>query len=114
MLWFQVSFSEIILSTNVTEYQTGVFYVDNFVDNLPDAMISKLEFSDLKSKSGNDFSPQGWQYANDFYSPFSSERRLLSLVRRRKWIRFRRFSALDRWLYIHSPYEDHTLDPFVK
>ncbi len=36
----------------------------------------------------------------DFSSVFGSERRLGTFVRRRRWIRYRHFIALDRWVLI--------------
>ena len=40
---------------------------------------------------GEPLEPEGWTYAIDFPMKFGSERRWNSLVRRRRWLRYRRF-----------------------
>lgn len=43
------------------------------------------------------FSPQGWEYAVDFPANFSPEKKWNSCVRRRRWIRYRRYTAQGTW-----------------
>ncbi|KAK7003701.1 tectonin beta-propeller repeat-containing protein 1-like isoform X1 [Biomphalaria glabrata] len=43
---------------------------------------------------------EGWQYAVDFPREYFTEKHWNSFVRRRKWIRFRRFSATNVWVKI--------------
>ena len=53
----------------------------------------------------------GWQYANDFGKPFGCQRFINSFVRRRRWVRWRRFTAENRWLLVASPHNDPLEDP---
>ena len=48
----------------------------------------------------------------DFNKPFSCERKINSFVRRRRWIRWRRFVAEERWLLIPPAHPDPLEDPF--
>lgn len=42
-------------------------------------------------------SPQGWEYAVDFPANFSPDKKWNSCVRRRRWIRYRRYIAQGTW-----------------
>ncbi|ESO93374.1 hypothetical protein LOTGIDRAFT_190059 [Lottia gigantea] len=42
----------------------------------------------------------GWQYASDFPRQYSPEPKTFSMVRRRKWLRFRRYVAREKWAKI--------------
>uniref|UniRef100_H9G635 Tectonin beta-propeller repeat-containing protein 1 n=1 Tax=Anolis carolinensis TaxID=28377 RepID=H9G635_ANOCA len=55
----------------------------------------------------------GWTYAMDFPAAYTKEQRWNSCVRRRRWIRFRRYAARDAWAQIPSPEDPKQLpDPF--
>ncbi|XP_067317592.1 tectonin beta-propeller repeat-containing protein 1 [Anolis sagrei] len=55
----------------------------------------------------------GWTYAMDFPAAYTKEQRWNSCVRRRRWIRFRRYVARDTWAQIPSPEDPKQLpDPF--
>lgn len=41
--------------------------------------------------------PQGWEYAVDFPANFSPDKKWNSCVRRRRWIRYRRYTAQGTW-----------------
>lgn len=41
--------------------------------------------------------PQGWEYAVDFPANFSPDKKWNSCVRRRRWIRYRRYVAQGSW-----------------
>lgn len=40
---------------------------------------------------------QGWEYAVDFPANFSPDKKWNSCVRRRRWIRYRRYTAQGSW-----------------
>ena len=42
-------------------------------------------------------SPQGWEYSVDFPANFSPDKKWNSCVRRRRWIRYRRYVAQGSW-----------------
>nr|CAD7402194.1 unnamed protein product [Timema cristinae] len=55
----------------------------------------------------------GWSYAIDFPATFHPKKQWKSCVRRRKWIRYRRYSALNSWCAIAPLHKDPTQEPFI-
>ncbi|KAM4525259.1 tectonin beta-propeller repeat-containing protein 1 isoform 2-T2 [Odontesthes bonariensis] len=54
---------------------------------------------------------QGWTYAIDFPAFYTKDKKWNSCVRRRRWLRYRRYKAMDTWAKI--PSQKTTLpDPF--
>ncbi|KAM6964116.1 tectonin beta-propeller repeat-containing protein 1 isoform 3-T3 [Tautogolabrus adspersus] len=54
---------------------------------------------------------QGWNYAIDFPATYTKDKKWNSCVRRRRWLRYRRYKAMDTWAKI--PTQQTTLpDPF--
>lgn len=43
------------------------------------------------------FCLQGWTYAIDFPSTYTKDKKWNSCVRRRRWIRYRRYKSRDVW-----------------
>ncbi len=43
---------------------------------------------------------QGWTYAIDFPATYTKDKKWNSCVRRRRWIRYRRFNAQDTWVKV--------------
>ncbi|XP_037936661.1 tectonin beta-propeller repeat-containing protein-like [Teleopsis dalmanni] len=56
---------------------------------------------------------EGWMYALDFPATYSAKCSWNSYVRRRKWIRFRRYSALNTWCAVAPLHKDPTQEPFI-
>ncbi|KAH6943096.1 hypothetical protein HPB50_016000 [Hyalomma asiaticum] len=56
---------------------------------------------------------QGWTYSVDFPFTYTHEKHWNSLVRRRKWIRYRRYVATDRWAEIEGIHSDPVQEPVV-
>uniref|UniRef100_A0A3P8U2J2 Tectonin beta-propeller repeat-containing protein 1 n=1 Tax=Amphiprion percula TaxID=161767 RepID=A0A3P8U2J2_AMPPE len=53
----------------------------------------------------------GWSYAIDFPATYTKDKKWNSCVRRRRWLRYRRYKAMDTWAKI--PSQQTTLpDPF--
>lgn len=40
---------------------------------------------------------QGWTYAVDFPATYTKDKKWNSCVRRRRWLRYRRYQAMDSW-----------------
>ena len=40
---------------------------------------------------------EGWTYAVDFPAAYSAHKRFTSCVRRRRWVRYRRYVAVSAW-----------------
>uniref|UniRef100_A0A8C4HRN9 Tectonin beta-propeller repeat-containing protein 1 n=1 Tax=Dicentrarchus labrax TaxID=13489 RepID=A0A8C4HRN9_DICLA len=54
---------------------------------------------------------EGWSYAIDFPATYTKDKKWNSCVRRRRWLRYRRYKAMDTWAKI--PSQQTTLpDPF--
>ncbi|XP_071037435.1 tectonin beta-propeller repeat-containing protein 1 isoform X2 [Parasteatoda tepidariorum] len=62
---------------------------------------------------GQPLEPEGWMYATDFPTKYGPNKTWNSLVRRRKWIRYRRFCATNKWSLIPSIHEDPIMEPFI-
>ncbi|KAG8180130.1 hypothetical protein JTE90_027084 [Oedothorax gibbosus] len=62
---------------------------------------------------GQPLGPEGWMYASDFPAIYGPSKIWNSCVRRRKWIRYRRFCATNKWALIPSIHEDPVQEPFI-
>lgn len=62
---------------------------------------------------GNSLGEDGWMYALDFPATYSAKKSWNSYVRRRKWVRFRRYSALNCWCAVAPLHKDPTQEPFT-
>ncbi|XP_049867318.1 tectonin beta-propeller repeat-containing protein isoform X2 [Pectinophora gossypiella] len=62
---------------------------------------------------GQPLDHDGWTYAVDFPAQFGAVKQWKSCVRRRKWIRYRKFSALNSWCAIAPLHKDPTQEPFI-
>ncbi|KDR11313.1 tectonin beta-propeller repeat-containing protein isoform X6 [Zootermopsis nevadensis] len=62
---------------------------------------------------GQPLDHDGWTYAVDFPATFHPKKQWKSCVRRRKWIRYRRYSALNSWCAIAPLHKDPTQEPFI-
>lgn len=51
---------------------------------------------------------QGWTYAVDFPATYTTKKQWKSCVRRRKWVRYRRYSAMNSWCAIAPLHKDAT------
>lgn len=62
---------------------------------------------------GQPLDHNGWSYAVDFPAQFGPVKNWKSCVRRRKWIRYRKFSAMNSWCAIAPLHKDPTQEPFT-
>lgn len=62
---------------------------------------------------GQSLDHDGWSYAVDFPAQFGPVKKWKSCVRRRKWIRHRKFSAMNSWCAIAPLHKDPTQEPFT-
>ncbi|CAG0914640.1 unnamed protein product [Notodromas monacha] len=54
-----------------------------------------------------------WTYAVDFPRSYGPKKTWNSMVRRRKWYRYRRYVAVDSWALIENVSKDPTEEPFI-
>ncbi|XP_066589836.1 tectonin beta-propeller repeat-containing protein [Prorops nasuta] len=62
---------------------------------------------------GQPLDHDGWTYAVDFPATYSTKKQWKSCVRRRKWVRYRRYSAMNSWCAIAPLHTDPTKEPFI-
>ncbi|KAF7379139.1 tectonin beta-propeller repeat-containing protein isoform X1 [Vespula maculifrons] len=62
---------------------------------------------------GQPLDHDGWTYAVDFPATYSAKKQWKSCVRRRKWVRYRRYSAMNSWCAIAPLHKDPTKEPFI-
>jgi tectonin beta-propeller repeat-containing protein 1 len=62
---------------------------------------------------GQPLDHQGWMYAVDFPAQYCSKKQWKSCVRRRLWVRSRRYSAMNSWCAIAPLHKDATSEPFI-
>lgn len=65
------------------------------------------------SLNGEPLDHDGWTYAIDFPAKYYAKKSWNSCVRRRKWVRTRRYNALNSWCAIAPLHKDATQEPFV-
>lgn len=62
---------------------------------------------------GQPLDHDGWTYAIDFPATYFPKKNWKSCVRRRKWVRYRRYSAMNSWCAIAPLHKDPTKEPFI-
>ncbi|XP_015595651.1 tectonin beta-propeller repeat-containing protein [Cephus cinctus] len=62
---------------------------------------------------GQPLDHDGWTYAVDFPATYTTKKQWKSCVRRRKWVRYRRYSAMNSWCAIAPLHKDPTKEPFI-
>eukprot|EP00095_Tigriopus_kingsejongensis_P005868 maker-scaffold38_size502422-snap-gene-2.18 protein:Tk05868 transcript:maker-scaffold38_size502422-snap-gene-2.18-mRNA-1 annotation:"tectonin beta-propeller repeat-containing protein" len=62
---------------------------------------------------GKTLAQDGWTYAMDFPSDFSPKKSFTSCVRRRKWVRFRRYVANNSWAAVPPIHANVVEEPFI-
>lgn len=62
---------------------------------------------------GQPLDTDGWMYALDFPATYQTKNAWNCYVRRRKWVRFRRYSALNNWCAVAPLHKDPTQEPFI-
>ncbi|XP_031344755.1 tectonin beta-propeller repeat-containing protein isoform X2 [Photinus pyralis] len=62
---------------------------------------------------GQPLDHNGWTYAVDFPSQYYPKKQWSSCVRRRLWVRSRRYSAMNSWCAIAPLHKDATTEPFI-
>lgn len=55
----------------------------------------------------------GWQYAVDFPAQYTPGIKFTSCVRRRRWVKYRKFIATNRWAQILGLHSDSQKEPFI-
>ena len=62
---------------------------------------------------GEPLNHDGWSFAVDFPRTYHAKMSWTHCVRRKRWVRFRRYSALNSWCAIAPLHKDPTEEPFI-
>ncbi|UYV80598.1 TECPR1, partial [Cordylochernes scorpioides] len=97
------------------------FSSEHGLENLPKSKFQlpssswqwETEWAIEDNLEGQPLDPEGWTYAFDFPANFGPSKHWNSMVRRRKWFRYRRFIAMDSWASIPGIHEDPVKEPFI-
>lgn len=65
------------------------------------------------SLDGQPLEIEGWTYSVDFPLRYGPSKKWNSMIRRRKWVRYRKFIAMDNWTLIPSIHSDPVAEPFL-
>ncbi|KAK9512765.1 hypothetical protein O3M35_001118 [Rhynocoris fuscipes] len=63
--------------------------------------------------NGEPLDHDGWTYAVDFPATYYSTQQWTSCVRRRKWVRSRKYCAMNSWCAVAPLHKDPTQEPFI-
>lgn len=109
-------------------FSSRLFPMDRFqfssADGLTERTLSKVRLPSMAwqwesdwhlelSLDGQPLDHDGWTYAVDFPAKYYPQKQWKSCVRRRKWVRYRRYSALNSWCAIAPLHKDATQEPFI-
>lgn len=94
------------------------------VDGLVNRSIDKIRLPSMawqwegewtidRTLDGQPLDHDGWSYAVDFPTRYHAEKKWNSCVRRRRWVRYRRYSALNSWCAVAPLHKDPTEEPFI-
>lgn len=93
----------------------GDWSIETTLDGQPldhDVIIKLISYIEslhkLSIKNYFYFNNKGWTYAVDFPATYTSTKQWKSCVRRRKWVRYRRYSAMNSWCAIAPLHKDAT------
>lgn len=94
------------------------------MDGLVNREISKIRLPSMawqwdgdwhleQTLDGEPLDHDGWTYAVDFPMKYSAKKSWNSCVRRRKWVRYRKYSAMNSWCAVAPLHKDPTEEPFI-
>lgn len=84
----------------------GDWYVDENFEGEPTekgvslknvCLLQLLPFFPFSGVTCSDVCFQGWTYAIDFPATYTKDKKWNSCVRRRRWLRYRKYKAMDTW-----------------
>ncbi|XP_012270435.1 tectonin beta-propeller repeat-containing protein [Orussus abietinus] len=115
--WFPIEgFSGRLLPTDRYNFSNHDGTVDRSRDKVKLPSMAWQWEGDWHTDTTMDGQPldhDGWTYAVDFSATYSTKKQWKSCVRRRKWIRYRRYSAMNSWCAIAPLHKDPTKEPFI-
>ncbi|KRT79435.1 hypothetical protein AMK59_7119, partial [Oryctes borbonicus] len=94
------------------------------VDGTVDRQIDKIRLPSMAwqwegdwqldlTLDGQPLDHNGWSYAVDFPAQYYAKKQWKSCVRRRLWVRYRKYVAMNSWCAIAPLHKDATAEPFI-
>lgn len=115
--WYPVEgFSKALLPTDRPKFSNIDGTVDRTIDKIRLPSMAWQWEGDWhldQTFNGQTLEHDAWTYALDFPATFQAKKSWNTCVRRRKWIRFRRYSALNSWCAVAPLHKDPTQEPFM-
>jgi tectonin beta-propeller repeat-containing protein 1 len=115
--WLPIEgFSSRLLPTDRFRFSNADGTVDRSIDKIRLPSMAWQWEGDWQLELTLDGQPldhQGWMYAVDFPAQYCSKKQWKSCVRRRLWVRSRRYSAMNSWCAIAPLHKDATSEPFI-
>lgn len=115
--WYPVEgFSKSLLPTDRPKFSNVDGTVDRTIDKIRLPSMAWNWENDWHldlTFNGQNLDHDGWTYALDFPATFQGKKSWNTCVRRRKWMRFRRYSALNSWCAVAPLHKDPTQEPFM-
>lgn len=115
--WLPIEgFSHRLLPTDRYHFSSADGSIDRNIDRIRLPSMAWQWEGDWHLECDLDGQPldhDGWAYAIDFPATYQAKKSWNSYVRRRKWVRFRRYSALNSWCAIAPLHKDPTQEPFI-
>ncbi|XP_017059867.1 tectonin beta-propeller repeat-containing protein [Drosophila ficusphila] len=115
--WLPIEgFSKTLLPTDRYKYSSADGSVERGVDKIRLPSMAWQWDGDWHldlELDGQPLPEDGWMYALDFPATYSAKKSWNSYVRRRKWVRYRRYAALNSWCAVAPLHKDPTQEPFI-
>ncbi|XP_074030994.1 tectonin beta-propeller repeat-containing peroxin 23 [Leptinotarsa decemlineata] len=115
--WLPIEgFSSRLLPTDRCHFSNADGTVDRSIDKIRLPSMAWQWDGDWQKEltlNGQPLDHNGWTYAVDFPSTYHSQKQWKSCVRRRLWVRSRRYSAMNSWCAIAPLHKDATTEPFI-
>ncbi|XP_018569624.2 tectonin beta-propeller repeat-containing protein isoform X2 [Anoplophora glabripennis] len=115
--WLPIEgFSSRLLPTDRFHFSSADGTVDRSIDKIRLPSMAWQWEGDWQMELTMDGQPldhNGWTYAVDFPATFYPKKQWKSCVRRRLWVRSRRYSAMNSWCAIAPLHKDATNEPFI-
>ncbi|XP_017786159.1 PREDICTED: tectonin beta-propeller repeat-containing protein [Nicrophorus vespilloides] len=115
--WIPIEgFSTRLLPTDRFKFSSADGTVDRTIQNIRLPSMAWQWEGDWQldlTLNGQPLDHDGWTYAVDFPAQYYPKKQWKSCVRRRLWVRSRRYSAMNSWCAIAPLHKDATAEPFI-
>lgn len=114
--WYPGGWSQSLLPTDRPRFSTEDGLLDRNIQSIRLPSMAWAWEGDWQLELTLDSQPlnhDGWTFAVDFPRQYHSKMSTFTVVRRRKWVRWRKYCALNSWCAISPIHKDATEEPFI-